>query len=366
MHHRRSVLFIGRYWEERFLAGLADYARKAGWVLHSGLRRSHTDLPRNWRGDGIIANTLGDPELIDYVRDLNVPVVASDTFGAPFNAPMVYNDPASIGRAAAEHLLPLGFRHFAFVANRIHLQSQRAAGFEAALKAAGMDCRRIALEDFEQQLPSLPKPMALMAVNDIAALDAMYIIEESGFHVPRDFALVGVDDDEITCTLCSVPLTSVNLDFEGRGYQCAEILDRVMLGDPPVEPRIVRPIRGVTVRRSTDTIAIPHSATSEALRYIRENYRRPITLSDLENHLGVSVRGVQDLFREHVGRSLAAEISRLRMAAAMNLLANSKLKLEAVARECGYSGRVHLARAIRREKGMSPQMLKRRLRENPQ
>jgi len=362
MAKRPSVLFIGRYWEERFLAGISDYARKAGWMLHSGLRRSHLDLPRHWRGEGMIVNTLGDPDLMAYVRELGIPTVATDRFGEAFGAPMIYNEEAAIGQAAAEHLIPLGFEHFAFVAPRTHLQGLRARGFEEALGRAGKHCLLIAREEFSALVKQLPRPMAILATNDIHALDTMYEIEAAGYQVPKDFALVGADDDEITCTLCSVPLTSVNLDYEGRGHQCAEVLDQLMHGIRPATETTLWPIRGVTVRRSTDTIAIPHPATAEALRFIRENYRRPFGLTELETHLGVSLRGIQDLFKHHVGRSLAAEIGRLRLAAAMEMLQGTKLKLEAIAQECGYSSRVHLARAIRREKGSSPQALRRTLR----
>ncbi|MGC4013007.1 MAG: substrate-binding domain-containing protein [Luteolibacter sp.] len=359
MPKRPSVLFIGRYWEERFLAGVAEYARKAGWMLHSGLRRSHQDLPPNWHGEGVIANTLGDPDLIQYVRERGVPAVATDRSGEVFGAPMIFNDETSIGRAAADHLVPLGFTHFAFVAPRNRLGSLRASGFEEAVTAAGRTCLRIAKEDLPDLLHGLPKPMAILITNDTHALDVMYEIESAGYQVPKDFALVGVDDDEITCTLCSVPLTSVNLDYEGRGYRCAEVLDLLMQGSRDFSGIIHWPIQGVTVRRSTDTIAIPHPAAAEALRFIREHYRKPIGLTELETHLGVSLRGIQDVFKHHVGRSLAQEIARLRLEAATQLLGTTKLKLEAIAQECGYSGRVHLARAIRRAKGLSPQAMRR-------
>lgn len=357
---RLRVMVICQYWEERSLRGIAEYAREAGWILDIALRHSRRIdlLPKAWRGHGVIANTMGNSDLVAYIRTLRVPVVLSQEAPEIPGAPTLMHDEREVGRVAAKHFQNLGFERFVFVAPAKSLRSLRGDGLEEKVRATGKSFRRIALEKFARELPGLEAPAAILAVNDTCALAVMDILLGAGRGVPRDFALLGVDDDDILCPLGAVPLSSVNLDFEGRGRAAAQLLDRMMRGKSP-PAKIVTPIRGVTVRESTNTRAIPHAGAAEALRFLRENFRRPVNLADLAGALGCPVRGIQDVFKRHVGHTLAGELARLRREAALELLKNPKLKLHAVAAACGYSGPAHLSRALRRETGLTPRAWRR-------
>ena len=357
---RRRVMIVCQYWEERFLHGVAAYAREKGWVLDIALRHSRRIdlLPPNWSGHGVIANTGGNAALADYIATLKLPVVLAQSGTDIPGAPTVMHDEAEIGRIAARYFLGLNFERFVFVAYGPSLGSPRGDGFLEAARAAGRTAERIDIDALPGRLAALRPPVAMLTVNDTCALQALSAITHAGIDVPRDVALMGVDDDELLCTLGAVPLTSVNLDFEGRGRACAELLDRMMEDRRAARP-LITPIRGVTVRESTDTVAIPSPGAARALRYIRENYRRPINLKEVEDAVGGSLRGVQEVFKKHVGRTLAGELARLRREAGLELLKNPKLKVETIATECGYAGRFHFARALARETGKTPQAWRR-------
>lgn len=353
---RRRVMLLCHYWEERFLRGVAGYAREAGWILDIHWRhvRRTELLPEDWKGHGVITNTMGNAELIRYVKALGVPVVQTQVTDDFPGSPLVMHDEEAIGAVAAAHLLSLGFEHYVFCAESRRLAtSKRGVGFSKAILAAGKRVTRIATGD-ARALARLSAPAAIFAVNDELALTVMTALLRRGCAVPHDFALLGVDDDEVLCGLSAVPLSSVNPGFEARGRVCAELLDRMMRGDREVPLSVTTPLRGVTVRASTETVAIPDARGAAALRYMRENYRRPITLSDVADAVGGSLRGCREAFLSHVGLTLAGELARLRREAALELLKDPKLKLYAVAVECGYSGPQHLSRALSRETGKSP------------
>lgn len=359
---RPRVMVLGHYWEERFFKGVAEYAREAGWILDAALRhgsRIH-NLPRPWLGHGIIANTQSQPELIDYIHGLNVPVVLSQEAKDIPHTPTVMHDEREVGRIAAEHFLTLGFERFHFVAPKAWLTAQRGIGFEDRLSITCKPCRKITLEELPRELPYLKSPAAILAINDTCALEVMDRLLRGGRRVPEEFALLGVDDDEILCTLSEVPLSSVNIDYEGRGRRCAELLDAMMRGKKVPSKRIFTPIRGVTERESTNTRAIPHPLAAEALRYLRENFRQQINLTDLQTALGHPLRGIQDIFKKHVGTTLAGELARLRGEAALQALKDPALKLHAVALMCGYTGPQHLSRSLLRETGCTPQAWRRK------
>ena len=48
--------------------------------------------------------------------------------------------------------------------------------------------------------------------------------------MPDLVAVLGVDNDELLCSLCDPPLASVALNSEQVGYEAAELLDAIMSG----------------------------------------------------------------------------------------------------------------------------------------
>jgi LacI family transcriptional regulator len=100
-------------------------------------------------------------------------------------------------------------------------------------------------------LASLPKPVAIMACNDIRGQQVMNACRRLELLVPEEVAVIGVDNDEIFCELSEPPLTSVALDTSRIGYEAAALLERMMAGEkPPSHPVLIPPL-GVVVRRSS-------------------------------------------------------------------------------------------------------------------
>ena len=56
---------------------------------------------------------------------------------------------------------------------------------------------------------SLPKPVGLMACNDVRGHQILMACSDRRIAVPEQVAVIGVDDDDLICELCHPPLTSV-------------------------------------------------------------------------------------------------------------------------------------------------------------
>jgi LacI family transcriptional regulator len=357
------MLLAQTWWEDRVLRGVADYASSHDWELQCRMHWTHQlPSPGEWHGDGIIAHAgisrqmrPARQRLLAFARKAAVPVVETQALGRFLGAPKVIVPHEDTGRMAAEYFVGLNFRHFGFVTfDENPLEQQRRAGFRQAVEAAGGDWHALTPRSLARTIAELPKPMALLAVNDPNALDVIQLCRDAGFRVPEEFAVMGIDDTAIVCDLAAVPLTSINCNFERQGYEAAALLDRLMQGErPPRTPVIVSP-KGVTVRRSTDTIAIPHLDTARLLRFLRDHYREGRTLQQIAHELDLSLRRVHGQFRRHVGRSPLQELNRLRVECAKRLLADPRMKLEAVAQESGFSSRFHLVRVFRRVTGETP------------
>ena len=200
-----------------------------------------------------------------------------------------------------------------------------------------------------------------MATNDANAINVCLALTDAGWEVPEEFSILGVDDTELACELALVPLSSVNCDYEKQGYEAAALLDRLMDGEPAPKEPIVIPPKGVTIRRSTDAVAMKDLDSALFLRYLRDHYLEAQNLEKIARDLGVSTRKVQLNFQKHLGRSLLDELTRLRVEHAKRLLADPARKVEGIGLESGFSSRFHFIRAFQRVMGETPNSYRRKL-----
>lgn len=341
------------------MEGVARYAAERHWILDCTMRWTHR-LPdlEGWDGDGVIANPGVTKPLLPLVRLLRrkrLPSVNLQPLGPALGRARVVISHEEVGRAAALHLLSLGYRSLGYVLFAENpMERQRCDAFTRCARESGALFSEFSFQSLVRRLPKLPAPLGLMAANDINAVGVIHACLHAGRRVPEELAVVGVDDTEILCRFNPVPLSSVNCNYEQLGYAAAETLDRLMNGARPPQDTTVIPIRGVTPRRSTDAIPVGDLNAAVALGYLRTHYERPVTVAEVARHTGISLRRLQSSFRLNTGRTLHTELTRLRIERARQLLATTKMKAEAIARECGFASRFHFARAFIRTTGMTP------------
>ena len=96
-----------------------------------------------------------------------------------------------------------------------------------------------------------PRPDAVFAANDPAAIGAMKAIWEAGLRIPEDIALVGVGDIALG-DLLRVPLTTVSWSRAELGRRAAELLlDRIEAAPRDKFRRVIIPPQLVVRRSST-------------------------------------------------------------------------------------------------------------------
>ncbi|MFV0338579.1 MAG: substrate-binding domain-containing protein [Chthoniobacterales bacterium] len=357
---RRKVLLAQYWWDDRVFRGVAKYASEHNWALDFKMRWN-TQLPDEWTSGGIIAHTgVANPQqhLIDFiqraVKQFGIPVVETQQQNIVGSSAVVVPH-ERIGEIAAEHLLSLDFREIAFVtfAENV-LEAQRRSGVKRAVEAAGAHFYALEFTTLFEALKNLPKPLGLVTYFDHSALNTINACTEWGFRVPEEIAVIGVDDTEIICDLAPIPLSSVNCNYEEQGYEAAALLDRLMDGQSAsATPIIIQP-RGVTVRRSTDTIAIPDLNTSLFLRFLRDHFQETLSLEYIAEDLGVSLRKIQINFRRYLNRTVIQELTRIRVEHAKKLLEDPELKINTVGLESGFASRFHFIRAFQRMTGTTP------------
>lgn len=372
------LIETSREFGRSLMYGVARYTRThEPWIFYrepGGLNQSGSRIA-DWKPDGIMARSFKHS---DKLHKLNVPIIYvihfEDMRELPF--PVVITDGEAIARVAAEHFLDRGFRNFAYCGfDMTPWSRQRCQFFEKQMRLAGYrpyiyeQPKSMTLQRWENEqqiladwINQLPKPVAIMACNDDRGHHVIEACKLYDIKIPEEVAVLGVDNDILACDLCEPPLSSVALNVEKAGYQAAELLDRLMNGETMHHQRILVKPTHVVTRRSTDILSIKDADVSEALRFIRDNCFRPISVEDVVDAIPVSRRVLEKRFRKILNRSVLQEIRRARTDAASRMLIETEMSISQIADKLGYAETAHLSRYFHKEKGMSPIAFRKQIR----
>jgi LacI family transcriptional regulator len=348
------------------LRGIARWLREHGpWSIFLEQRELGAALPgwiREWDGDGIITRS-DDPRI---VRSGLPTVGLYDRAEDRLRLPMILNDNLAVGRLAAQHLADRGFCHLAYYGVRgerwseLRLQgSTEVAKAPLAVHRSGGSWEA-SQERLKAWIAGLPRPLGLVAANDMHGLRALDACRRAGLAVPEEVAVVGADDDAELCELSDPPLSSVTFHPERVGYEAAALLDRLMAGRAgPAEPLLVPPL-GVSTRQSSDILAIDDADVARAIHYIRRHAFEGITVEDVLREVPLTRRALEHRFRRRLGRTPKEEIQRLRFDQAKSLLDSTDLPVARISDRLGFHQPSYMSAVFRKETGLSPAKYRKR------
>ena len=161
--------------------------------------------------------------------------------------------------AVANHLIRLGHQSLAIIAGPANLSTvtERIAGFQAALRAAGMRAAPVFYTQYragdaygvtKELLERERKPTAVFATTDFMALEAIQYAVDHQLKVPGDLAVVGFDD----IVLAAHPwirLTTVAQHIAEQASRAVEhLLDRI--GGKQLQPEVELLPAELVIRRT--------------------------------------------------------------------------------------------------------------------
>jgi LacI family transcriptional regulator len=369
------IIDASQPYDRKIVQGVAAYVREVRhWsiYLEEGQRQKMPDL-RRWSGDGIIAD-FDDRKVADALRNLNIPVVGIGGgygwYDPATRIPYFASNEEAIAQLAAEHLLERGFSHMAFCGfprTRTNLWSDaRAKAFRARVAKARLSCstytgrHRTARnwDDMQQGLADwlepLPKPLGLMACDDVRARHVLEACQRLGLRVPDDVAVIGVDNNEMICELSRPPLSSVEQGLYRMGYEAAALLNRLMNGGKPSQLRYVIEPETVVLRQSTKVLAVADADVINAVRFVREHACEGIHVPEVAAAVQVSRSTLERKFRTVLGRTVHAELQRVRIERARQLISTTNLPLKQIAVQAGFRHLPYMTTLFRHCFGHTP------------
>ena len=377
--HVACIIETSMAFGREILWGIAQYVGESGpWNVYIEQRSLTDQAPpwlATWDGDGIISRL--SPSQTRRLGARGIPIVDLNDQGPGPCRPHIRSDHRAEGALAALHLLERGFTSFAFFGYPHFAWSRECqAGFFATLEARGYSCahyrsaQRVSwghqqpswemeVEAVAKWIRSLPKPLGLMACNDFRGTQALDACRRAGIAVPEEVAVIGVDNEELVCTLACPPLSSVVPNARSIGYEAAALLDRLMSGEPEPETPVSIPPAEVVARQSTDVSFISDPDVAAAMRFIREHACEGIGVEDVLAQVPVSRSVLQRRFRKLLGRSIHGVIASVRLQSAKKLLVETDLPLAVIAKRAGFSHVEYLCAAFRQAVGLPPGIYRR-------
>jgi len=370
--HVALLIETSRSYGRGVLRGVRRYLSEHGpWSVYLETRALDSQGPpwlKGWRGDGILTRTGGRAQA-RLVRAAGVPAVELRSTRHGLRLPWVGVDNHALGRLVAEHLLERGFRRFGVLALDTELYfRERCANFVATLRERGFGCEVFDAPPYAEQplqwekqqeeltawLRRLPKPVGVMACTDQLGFWLLDACRRAEAAVPEEVAVVGVENDESLCAMATPPLSSVALNTERIGYVAAELLDRLMRRRRTDAPDIFIPPLGVVTRQSSDVVAIEDEGLAAALRFIREHACTGIRVEDVLAAVPLSRSTLERACRTLLGRSPNAEIRRVQLHRARQLLAETDLGLAAIAARTGFGRAAYFCARFKATFGETP------------
>lgn len=379
----RQVLLViesSRAYGRGIIEGVSRYVQEQGcWAIQyeeHGLLSSVPSWLKNWRGDGVICRT-GISPLGTHLRRMNLPLVELLGDGKRFVSE-VQSDAVVAGRLAAEHFIERGLRNFAYYSYGNSWWGQfRGDAFVDAVKKLGYDAhvfyskfgtkpeafpewRTIYSSKLQRWVAELPKPIGIWCAADTIAQRVHAATLKSGFSIPDDVALLGIDNDEHLCNVLTPTLSSVEPNSIVVGYNAAKLLDekmnrpknRAKKTAQKIEPIKIEPL-GVVMRQSTDVIAADDPQLVAIARYIRANALNGLLVADVARQFDISRRTIERRFKKHFGRTVDQEITNLRIEHAKQLLRDTLSPVADIGEQAGFD-RNYFIKAFHRIVGVSP------------
>lgn len=358
--------------------GVSRYATSKGnWIFFPHEHPKPEKLPE-WmertRVDAVIAYRANQ-NVLKKIRSLGVPAVNVHGHFQDPSIPVIRTDASALVLMMLRFMVSCGFEHLAFCGfPGVFYSDQRAQAFKLHAREFTASPHHFGgssepIVDYDpyrhkgyspdgggslaRWIRSLPKPVGIIACNDIRALQVINACRGSGIRVPEEVSVIGVDNDEVICSLSRPTLSSVEQDTEAIGGLAASLIDEMLSGKKVPLFHEVCPT-GIVERESTDVVVAENPLVIRAARMIRDGVASGITMKELCVALSVSRSKLDNLFSESLGRTPSEEIQRMRMRRCSDLLLNTDLKITEVARRCGFSSVTHLGRFFKRETGVTP------------
>lgn len=303
-------------------------------------------------------NFADNSEKCDAFRNTPTVFFGNNPLPGSRHALLVRDDAPAIADMAVRELLALAPASYAYVADESQADwsRRRGAAFVRAVSPCGKPCSILNPRNLLQELESVPKPCGILAANDMTASSVYAVAQRLGLGIPKDLAIIGVDNDELLCTSLTPSLSSVQMNLTACGRLAIDWLVN------PTDDRIREYGPLAAIRRASTAFARPIGPVlGKALALISLHAcEGDFSVDDLAFQVGCSRRYIDRTFREQLHQTALEAIHDVRLARIMTLLGRSDMPIGSIANASGFRTQIALQKFFLRRMGLSMQSWRRK------
>jgi LacI family transcriptional regulator len=176
-------------------------------------------------------------------------------------------------RKTIEHLYSLGHSRIGFITGPAEFSTaqERLEAFNsqrerlridmdpALVKEGGYD-RRKTVSCVNEFISNAHPPTAIMAANDLMALQVLDCLQKNGYRVPEDFSITGFDDIPMA-SHSSIQMTTVNINADKGANVLIDTIIEQIKGKQPQQERNNIILETTFVPRKTTTVPRKETAS---------------------------------------------------------------------------------------------------------
>lgn len=376
----RLALVSSEFFLTRLTPTLASYIRSKVDYRIIDVRHSIDEIKATIAAyDPAVIITEWLPHRTKQIHALGIPTVIVNCETQLEGAVSIIVDDIEVGNEAARFFLKNGYNNFAYYSDATAWARQRRIGFAQTLKAAGktffefggdipqpphyLEYSIEVKDPLMTWINSLPKPIAVFAAHDPLGRHVSEACQLANIRIPEDVAIVGVNNDELVCSLTHPMLSSIEIPWERLGLAVAEIAMALLFSknvDPG--PHLIGP--GTVIRRqSTDLVSSQDPLIRRSLGYLQNHFSQNISIESMCSELNVNRRSLERKYTAQLGRTPWEMLCNIRVDTAKSLLNNKNHSIAQIAEMAGFSNAERFSVTFKRFTGRSPSDFRRTMRK---
>ena len=360
----------------KLLKGIVAYSRcKEQWAIcrMPPSYKAQIGIPgvvkfaKDWGADAVIGQFEETDDVGLFAKN-GIAAVAQDFKKRFTTIPNITADYIGTGRMAARFYIDRGFRNFGFFGfNHVCWSDERLEGFRKEVEEAGFgdSFYPYNMQDIDhlwyyerdrmaEWLRMIPKPIGIMACDDNQGNNLIEACHSAGVRIPAEVSVIGVDDDELLCSLGSTTLSSIHVDIEDGGWKAAELIERMVnFPGAPVEDVVLKPVK-IVGRMSTAAFATDDAQIQKAVQFIHKNYQKKISVKDVTAEVALSRRLLERRFKIVTGQTIYQYITDLKIKHFAEMLLTTGDQVINIALSLGENDTKSISRRFKQIYGCSP------------
>lgn len=283
-------------------------------------------------------------------------------------------DRSSIYTLAVQHFSELGLESIGFVGTPLrkdgqllpHVASLRALGLQAGMEWQEYD---LGIEQIYNHWESIwevaedsrllaflrncPKPLGLLTEDDYIGVMICETSAKLGISIPGEIAVMG-QGNRVLGQSGSPTLSSVIIPGREVGITAASMLEEwIKTGIQPASKML--PCTEVALRESTGGLS-RDVGIERAKRYIDLHAHEGLTLGEVANIAGCSIRLLRNRFESIYGLDVSESLRNARRDYVLKLITKTNLSMAEISQRCGFTSPPNFFNFVKRQTGgLGPQ-----------